>query len=251
MAERPPVRDPWARLRAATPARIGLGQTGDALPTRAVLAFQSAHALARDAVHAKLDVERLAAALPAEPIVVRSLAPDRPTYLRRPDLGRRLDPASLPHLPKGAHDVALIIADGLSATGIAAHAPPLVGEVLARLPTDLALAPLVIAEQGRVAIGDDIAEALGARLAVVIIGERPGLTVPDSVGAYLTFAPKRGMRDSDRNCVSNIHRSGGLTYAAAAEKITWLIRESLRRRLSGVMLKDDQPLGNPLTAPRP
>ncbi|KZE28990.1 ethanolamine ammonia-lyase subunit EutC [Chelatococcus daeguensis] len=249
MAEQPPVRhgpdpqppDPWTRLRAATPARIGLGQVGDAQPTRAVLAFQAAHALARDAVHARLDAAALAAALADPPAIrVRSLAPDRPTYLRRPDLGRRLDPACLPSLPKGDHDLALIVVDGLSATGIAAHAPALVAAIMARLPRDLGLAPLVVAEEGRVALGDEIAEALGARAVVVIIGERPGLTVPDSVGAYLTYAPKRGTRDAERNCISNIHRNGGLSYAAAADKIVWLAGEMLRRRLSGVALKDDQ-----------
>jgi ethanolamine ammonia-lyase small subunit len=208
----------------------------------AVLALKAAHARARDAARAMLDAAALAATLADPPaICVRSLVPDRQTYFRRPDLGRRLDPVCLPSLPKGDYDLALIVVDGLSATGITAHAPPLVEAILALLPRRFALPPLVVAEQGRVALGDEICEALGAKGAVVIIGERPGLTVPDSIGVYLTYAPKRGTRDAERNCISNIHCNGGLSYAAAADKIVWLVGEMLRRRVSGVNLKDDQP----------
>jgi ethanolamine ammonia-lyase small subunit len=234
-------RDPFARLRAATPARIGLGQAGDGLPTTAVLEFQLAHARARDAVHAKADFRGITETLaPVETIEVRSEAPDRVTYLQRPDLGRRLDPASAAKLPAGPFDVALVIADGLSARAVDAQAAAVVQATLARLPSRLTVAPVVLASEARVALGDDIGEALGCRVVAVLIGERPGLSVADSLGAYLTFAPKRGRRDSERNCISNVHGNGGLSPTAAAEKLVWLIAEAMRLQLSGVALKDDQ-----------
>ncbi|TPG61159.1 ethanolamine ammonia-lyase subunit EutC [Roseomonas nepalensis] len=239
MAETPRAAapDPWARLRGATRARIGLGQAGDALPLREVLALQMAHALARDAVHAPLDTAALAEALRPHPVLqARSAAPDRGTYLRRPDLGRRLHPGAA--LPAGACDVAFVLADGLSATAVQRHAPALFHACLARLP-GWRIGPAVIATQARVALGDAVGERLGARLVAVLIGERPGLSVPDSLGVYLTFEPRPGRRDSERNCLSNIHAQGGLSPELAAAKLAWLMREALNRKLTGTGLKDD------------
>jgi len=235
------IRDPFARLRAATPARIGLGQVGDGLPTAAVLEFQLAHARARDAVHAAADFTGLAAALaPTGTIAVASRAPDRQTYLRRPDLGRRLDPADAHRLPPGPVDIAFVVADGLSARAIDTQAAAVLREAIARLPQSLTVAPIVLARQARVALGDDIGEALGARCVAVLIGERPGLSVADSLGIYLTYDPRRGRRDSERNCISNIHANGGLSAAEAAGKLVWLMSEALRLQLTGIGLKDDQ-----------
>lgn len=228
----------WDRLRMATRARIGLGRTGDAPALRDVLAFQLAHAEARDAVHAALEPEALAASLaPLAFLEVRSAAPDRATYLRRPDLGRRLPPEEAAKLPAGEHDIAFILADGLSATAVQRHAPALLRAALARL-RPYRVAPLVVARQARVALGDAIGAALGARLCVMLIGERPGLSVADSLGVYMTFAPRPGRADAERNCISNIHGQGGLNYEVAADKLAWLAREALTRQLTGVGLKE-------------
>ena len=232
----------WARLRQTTPARIGLGRVGHALPLSEVLAFQLAHARARDAVHAALDAEALAAELAALPVLhVESAAQGRTTYLRRPDLGRRLSDRSALLLAEagGRCDVVFVIADGLSATGVQAGAAPLLLACMAELD-GLQIGPVVIAQQARVALGDPVGEALGARVCVMIIGERPGLSVPDSLGIYLTFAPRTGRSDAERNCISNIHGAGGLSPTEAAATLGWLLREALRRQLSGVDLKDDQ-----------
>ncbi|WP_246135260.1 ethanolamine ammonia-lyase subunit EutC [Novosphingobium sediminis] len=233
----------WARLRRTTPARIALGRVGHALPLGEVLDFQLAHARARDAVHAALDTAALEAELAPLPVLhVASDAPDRATYLRRPDLGRRLSEqsAALLAAAKGKRcDVAFVIADGLSATGVQAGAATLLKACAARLG-DLAIGPVVIARQARVALGDPIGEALGARVAVMIIGERPGLSVHDSLGIYMTFAPRPGRSDAERNCISNIHGAGGLSPNDAARTLGWLLREALRLELSGVALKDDQ-----------
>jgi ethanolamine ammonia-lyase small subunit len=233
-----PGRDPFARLRAATPARIGLGRAGQGLPTAPMLALQLAHARAREAVYATLDVEALRAALGRPAIVVSSAAPDRQAYLRRPDLGRRLDPAA-PPLPAGDFDLSIVIADGLSAVAVERHAAAVVATLASRLPA-WRLAPVVIARQGRVAIGDEIAQALGARAVVVLIGERPGLSVADGLGAYLTWAPRAGRLDSARNCVSNIGDKG-LAPEAAAARIAWLLEEARRLGFTGVDLKDRTP----------
>lgn len=232
----------WARLRQTTPARIGLGRVGHALPLDEVLAFQLAHARARDAVHAALDAEALAAELaPMSVLHVESAAPDRATYLRRPDLGRRLSDRSTALLAEagGRCDVVFVIADGLSATGVQAGAARLLRACVAALG-GLQIGPVVIARQARVALGDPVGEALGARVCVMIIGERPGLSVPDSLGIYLTFGPRPGRSDAERNCISNIHGAGGLAPDEAAATLGWLLREALRRQLSGVDLKDDQ-----------
>lgn len=231
--------DPFARFRSVTRARIGLGRAGDSLPIRAVLDFQLAHARARDAVHGHVDFAAMAARLGKTlPIArLRSRAADRSIYLARPDLGRRVDPAGLATVQKGDWDVAFVIADGLSAAAVEAHAEIVLSACLRRLG-DLKVAPIVLGEQARVAFGDEVGEALGARVIVVLIGERPGLSVPDSLGAYLTFGPKVGRRDSERNCISNIH-ADGLPHETAADKIVWLIREALRLGLTGVDLKED------------
>ena len=231
--------DPFARFRAVTRARIGLGRAGDSLPIRAVLDFQLAHARARDAVHGHVDFAAMAERIGAKHPVIRlkSRAADRPTYLARPDLGRRVEPAALAGIEAGDWDVAFVIADGLSAAAVEAHAETVLSACLRRLG-DLRVAPVVLGEQARVAFGDEAGEALGARIVVVLIGERPGLSVPDSLGAYLTFGPKVGRRDSERNCLSNIH-ADGLAHEVAADKIAWLIREALRLGLTGVDLKED------------
>ena len=243
------LRDAWEALRANTAARVALGRTGSAIPTAALLRFDADHAQARDAVHHALDVERLTAALTAtltghRCVRVHSAAADRATYLLRPDFGRRLDDASRDALRQRKSaadeppcDVLIVIADGLSAAGIEAHAPALVEALVPRLE-GLSIGPIVIAEQARVALGDEVGEAFAARMVVVVIGERPGLTSPDSIGLYLTFEPRVGRHDAERNCISNV-RPAGLSPAAAATKLAWLIRASLRLQLSGVALKDE------------
>jgi ethanolamine ammonia-lyase small subunit len=218
-------------LRSFTPARVGIGRTGDSLPTAELLRFQLDHARARDAVHEPLDP----ASLGVPHVLVRSAAPDRATYLRRPDLGRRLAPAA--QLQRGDYDAAFVVVDGLSAPAVHRHAVPLLDAVTPLLAS-WRLAPLTVALQGRVAIGDEIGERLGARLVVVLIGERPGLTSPDSLGAYLTWDPRPGRSDAERNCISNI-RPEGLSYQAAAGTLVFLMAAARSRRLSGVALKDE------------
>jgi ethanolamine ammonia-lyase small subunit len=238
MTRPPAARDPFRALRAATPARIGLGRAGQGLPTAAMLEFQLAHARARDAVHAALDVPRLQADIALPTVVVDSAATDRAVYLQNPDLGRRLaEPA--PPLQRGDYDLALVIADGLSALAAQAHAAPLVRALVARL-AGWSLAPVVIARGGRVAIGDPIGAALGARIVAVLIGERPGLSAHDSLGVYVTWNPRPGRRDSERNCLSNVRSPGGLSADQAAGRLAWLLGEIRRLGLSGVDLKDRQ-----------
>ena len=237
MAEPPDRRpDPLAVLREATAARVALGRAGQGLPTAPMLAFQLAHARARDAVHAPLDVDAVAQALGRPTVIVDSAAPDRAAYLQNPDLGRRLNPTAAP-LPKGNYDLAIVMADGLSAVAVQAHGAAVVQALASRL-ADWRIAPLVIARQARVAIGDPIGEALGAKVVVVLIGERPGLSAADSLGAYLTWNPRSGRRDSERNCVSNIRAPGGLSPDQAADKIVWLMREARRLGFTGFDLKD-------------
>jgi ethanolamine ammonia-lyase small subunit len=241
--------DPWTRLRQHTAARIALGRSGSSLPTDELLRFALDHALARDAVHSEMDVDQLekdlAEAAGDLPIVrVATRVTDRITYLQRPDRGRELDQASRDRLarmaPADGVDIALIVADGLSATAAQRHAAPLCQLLLPSLRhAGLSLAPLAIARYARVALEDDIGSALKARCSVILIGERPGLGTPDSLGAYLVFNPRPGNTDAQRNCVSNI-RPAGLPLAAAAETLHYLITESLRRRISGVNLKDER-----------
>ncbi len=237
--------DPWAALRRLTAARIGLERSGASLATRPLLDFRLAHARARDAVHEPLDQARLAADL-AElglPVLaVASLAEDRQHYLMRPDLGRRLtaeaEAALAPHGSRD-HDLVFVVADGLSARAVQGHARPLLAQALPALRAEgWRIAPLVVARHGRVALGDPIAAALRARIVAVLIGERPGLSAPDSMGAYLTWQPGPQSTDADRNCISNI-RPEGIGYADAAFKLLHLLRAIRSHRLSGVRLKDE------------
>ncbi len=239
------VTNPWQSLRRFTAARIALGRSGISQPTAPQLAFQLAHARARDAVHAELDYAALADALSAASglscVSLHSAAANRHTYLQRPDLGRQLDAPSRAALVPSTdgYDLAIVIADGLSALAIEQNALPLLQSLLARLaPEQWHIAPLAIVRQGRVAIGDEIAHLLHARAVVVVIGERPGLSSPDSMGLYLTWSPRPGLTDAARNCISNV-RPAGLTYDAAAFKLHYLLSESRRRQLSGVALKDE------------
>jgi ethanolamine ammonia-lyase small subunit len=236
--------DPWEGLKAFTAARIALGRTGTSVPLREALAFKLAHAHARDAVYSGLEIDRLVAeiaALPMPVCQVSSCAATRQEYLQRPDLGRQLSDASKTFLAEQAPaecDVAIVLADGLSATAINTHALPLLHLLLPELVAAVRLGPLVLAEQARVALGDEVGSLLKARLVLMLIGERPGLSAPDSLGAYFTYAPRPGLTDEARNCVSNI-RPAGLPYAAAAAKLAWLLREAVRRQVSGVGLKDE------------
>jgi ethanolamine ammonia-lyase small subunit len=247
--KRPPTKRPprsstdlWASLRHLTPARIGLARAGASLATAPALDFRLAHACARDAVHEPLDEARLIADLAplGHPVLaVASAADDRAHYLMRPDLGRRLATIAAttlaPHA--GAYDVAFVIADGLSARAVQMHAAPLLAAALPRLG-GWRIAPLVVVRHGRVAVGDAVATALGAQSVAILIGERPGLTAPDSMGAYLTWQPGPQTTDADRNCISNI-RPDGIGYLDAAQKLAALLRAMRTRRLSGVRLKDE------------
>lgn len=224
-------------LKSFTPARVALGQTGHSLPTSELLRFQLDHARARDAVYMQLDDRSLG----FPHLLLRSAAPDRRTYLRRPDLGRTLSEESRALLEKGDYEAAIIIADGLSAPAVHHHAPALLESLLPGLHEEgWQLAPLTVVLEGRVAIGDEIGALLGAQLAVVLIGERPGLTSPDSLGVYLTWDPRPGRTDAERNCISNV-RTEGISYAVAAHKIHFLMREARVRKLTGVGLKEEAP----------
>lgn len=247
--------DPWAGLSRFTPARVGLGRAGVSLPTAEVLRFALAHARARDAVHAPFRPEAIVEGLDRlgrASVVVPSAAPDRATYLARPDLGRRLSTeghAALAKLGRPDGDLAIVVADGLSATAVHAHAIALIADLAPRIATlGVKISSIVVARGARVALGDEIGAVLGAAAVLVLIGERPGLSSPDSLGAYLTFAPRPGRSDAERNCVSNI-RPEGLPLAAAAFKLAWLIGEALRRKLTGVDLKDESDVA--LVAPEP
>ena len=232
------MSDAWLALRATTRARIGLGRTGDSLPIADVLAFQLAHARARDAVHTPLDTAALERALAPHPcVVMHSQAPNRETYLRRPDLGRSLDPECRSAINQPC-DAVFVISDGLSPTAVQDHAPAMMQACLARLG-GWSLAPFVIATQARVALGDEIGALCGATLSIVLIGERPGLSVANSLGIYVTYQPRPGRLDSERNCISNIH-TDGLSYDAAADMLVWLMTEARGRKLTGVGLKDDR-----------
>ena len=251
MSDEPPVEqalvppsddgshDPFARMRQFTRARIGLGRTGDALPTTPLLKFQAAASQARDAVHASLDIAALRVTLaPLGCIEVSSRAIDRQSYLLRPDWGRELgcggEALDAAH---GDYDLAIVIADGLSARAAMSHAAAMVAACLPKLKT-WSIAPVVLATQARVGLGDAIAQRLGARMVAVLIGERPGLSVADSLGIYLTWAPQPGQADALRNCISNIH-ANGLGYEKAAALLAWLANEARRRRLTGTALKPD------------
>ncbi|MEE6135580.1 ethanolamine ammonia-lyase subunit EutC [Mycobacterium sp. 050128] len=232
--------DLWAPLRATTQARIGLGRVGNSLPTRQVLEFKAAHAAARDAVHDPLDVDDLIKQLQGigvcESLRVCSRATSRSEYLRRPDLGRL--PADLSALPKTKADIGFVLADGLSPRALTDHAAGVVDALVREFDGRYRFAPLVIATQARVALGDHIGHALGVTTVLVLIGERPGLSVADSLGIYLTHRPAPGLTDADRNCISNIHPPDGLDYRTAAAVATALVTGARKLGRSGVALKD-------------
>lgn len=248
------IKNPWAALREYTDARIGLGRAGVSIPTSHSLQFQLAHAQAQDAVHLPLDVETVIEQLENAnlyqeifiPILLHSQAVNRTTYLQRPDLGRRLDKKSIDTLKKvntlkdENYDLSIVVVDGLSSLAIKENAAIFIQKLVEVLNTDSQdwnLAPITIVQQGRVAIGDEVAEILNSKIAIVLIGERPGLSSPDSMGLYLTYNPKVGLTDEKRNCISNI-RIEGLSYEEAIKKTMYLLNESRRLELSGVNLKD-------------
>jgi ethanolamine ammonia-lyase small subunit len=244
--------DPWLALRQFTAARIALGHTGVSQPTAAQLDFQLAHARARDAVHTALDGEALARQIEAAwpeagtCLALHSAAPDRLVYLQRPDLGRRLDESSRalaaarrPGAAARPYDIAFVVADGLSSLAVALNAAPFLAVLRERLrDEDWSIGPVAIVRQGRVAVGDEVGELLGARLAVVLIGERPGLSSPDSMGLYVTWAPAVGLTDERRNCISNV-RPAGQRYEDAAARLHYLLTQARGRQLTGVELKDE------------
>ncbi|MHA6791174.1 ethanolamine ammonia-lyase subunit EutC [Pseudomonas bijieensis] len=241
-------QNPWLELRRLTPARIALGRTGTSLPTQAQLDFQYAHAQARDAVHLAFDHQGIRAQLTErgrESLLLHSAAADRHSYLQRPDLGRRLDEASAQILDDyaaahpGGVDLAIVVADGLSALAVHRHTLPFLARLEEQIAADgWSVSPVILVEQGRVAVADEVAQRLGAKMSVILIGERPGLSSPDSLGLYFTYNPKVGLTDAYRNCISNV-RLEGLSYGMAAHRLVYLMREACRRQLSGVNLKDE------------
>ena len=240
-------------LRHLTPARVGLGRSGASLPTEALLEFTLDHARARDAVHASCDFAGIVSGLDAlglAAVRVSSLAQSRRDYLKRPDLGRKLDESSSAALANWSGSpcqLAIVIGDGLSPSAVNAHAVELIRSLIPKLATDgIAIGAIIVAADARVALGDEIGAMLGARMIIMLIGERPGLSAPDSLGAYITYDPRMGRTDAMRNCVSNIHASG-LSYDEAAFKIAWLVREGLSRQFSGVALKDESGMRSPLS----
>ncbi|WP_191486357.1 ethanolamine ammonia-lyase subunit EutC [Pseudomonas sp. FEN] len=240
--------NPWLALRRLTPARIALGRTGTSLPTGAQLDFQFAHAQARDAVHLPFDHAALSRQLAERgraSLLLHSAAEDRHSYLQRPDLGRRLNTASAQLLKDnaaanpGGIDLAIIVADGLSALAVHRHTLPFLTRLEEQIQNEgWSMSPVILVEQGRVAVADEIGELLGAKMTVILIGERPGLSSPDSLGLYFTYNPKVGLTDAYRNCISNV-RLEGMSYGMAAHKLLYLMKEACRRQLSGVNLKDE------------
>ncbi len=240
--------DPWQDLKRYTSARIALGRVGISLPTKEVLDFGLAHAMARDAVNLPLDVLALDAGIKSlgfSTIRLHSKAPNRHTYLLRPDFGRRLNEESKLHLqtfkPTAVVDLMIVVGDGLSSLAIQRHTVPLLSEIQKCIPASWNEGPVAIVEQARVALADEVGEITRARMVAMLIGERPGLSSPDSLGIYLTYAPKVGCSDADRNCISNV-RPEGLPYAAAAKKLIWLAKAAMKLKSSGVTLKDESEL---------
>ncbi|VVN89909.1 Ethanolamine ammonia-lyase light chain [Pseudomonas fluorescens] len=244
----PPSDNPWLELRRLTPARIALGRTGTSIPTGAQLDFQFAHAQARDAVHLPFDHTGLSSQMAErgrDSLLLHSAAPDRHSYLQRPDLGRRLSDESAQTLRDyalanpGGVDLAVVVADGLSALAVHKHTVPFLTRMEEQTHAEgWSLSPVILVEQGRVAVADEIGQLLGAKMVVILIGERPGLSSPDSLGLYFTYNPKVGLTDAYRNCISNV-RLEGLSYGMAAHRLLYLMREACRRQLSGVNLKDE------------
>jgi len=252
----PPVHvelpdNPWLELRRLTPARIALGRTGTSIPTSAQLDFQFAHAQARDAVHLPFDAAGLSSQMTErgrESLLLHSAAVDRHMYLQRPDLGRRLSDESAQRLRDyaaanpGGIDLAIVVADGLSALAVHKHTLPFLTRMEEQTHAEgWSLSPVILVEQGRVAVADEVAQLLGAKMVVILIGERPGLSSPDSLGLYFTYNPKVGLTDAYRNCISNV-RLEGLSYGMAAHRLLYLMKEACLRQLSGVNLKDEAQL---------
>ncbi|MBK5440015.1 ethanolamine ammonia-lyase subunit EutC [Pseudomonas sp. TH32] len=245
------VDNPWLELRRLTPARIALGRTGTSIPTGAQLDFQFAHAQARDAVHLPFDHAGLSSQLAErgrDSLLLHSAAIDRHSYLQRPDLGRRLSDESAQALRDyaeanpGGVDLAVVVADGLSALAVHKHTLPFLTRMEEQTHAEgWSLSPVILVEQGRVAVADEVGQLLGAKMVVILIGERPGLSSPDSLGLYFTYNPKVGLTDAYRNCISNV-RLEGLSYGMAAHRLLYLMREACRRQLSGVNLKDEAQL---------
>ena len=248
--DKPPVdgQNPLLELRRLTSARIALGRSGTSMPTGAQLDFQYAHAQARDAVHLPFDHAALSAQLAErgrETLLLQSAATHRDSYLQRPDLGRKLSEESSKTLREyaaanpGGVDLVIVVADGLSALAVHRHTLPFLTRMEEQMAADgWSVAPVILVEQGRVAVADEIGELLGAKMVVILIGERPGLSSPDSLGLYFTYAPRVGLTDAYRNCISNV-RLEGLSYGMAAHRLLYLMREACRRQLSGVNLKDE------------
>ncbi|MFM9912993.1 MAG: ethanolamine ammonia-lyase subunit EutC [Methylophilaceae bacterium] len=242
-------QDAWGHLKQYTQARISLGRAGSSLPTQEILNFGAAHALARDAVHTHFESAQLAQSLETAgftTLQVQSRAPDRHTYLLRPDMGRSLSEPSANQLidhPEKEFDLLLVVGDGLSSLAVHNHSQVLLESVRSIVPNTWRLSPVVLASQARVAISDEIGAALKAKVVAMLVGERPGLSSPDSLGVYITYAPKPGRHDGERNCISNI-RPEGLSYRDAAKKIVWLVNEAMRLGLSGVGLKDESEMVN-------
>jgi ethanolamine ammonia-lyase small subunit len=238
------VQDPWGDLKQFTRARIALGRVGSSLPTKEILNFGMSHAMARDAVHLALDVDTLenqVKGLGCDVLKLHSRAPDRASYLLRPDWGRRLNDESaeiIKALPQDKIDISIVIGDGLSSLAVQKHATPMLQAIQQSISSEWKTGPVVIARQARVALADEVGELMKARMVILLIGERPGLSSPDSLGLYLTYQPKVGCSDADRNCISNV-RPEGLNYEAAAKKLMWLAQESMRLKVSGVALKDE------------
>jgi ethanolamine ammonia-lyase small subunit len=242
---KPVTKDAWSSLRNFTPARIALGRSGISVPSQEVLRFKMDHAYARDAVFSLMDVDTLLSQLQLFnlPIyVLKSKAADKHTYLKRPDLGRKLHQDSmnrLNNLNDISYDVCITITDGLSAIAINNHCMHVLSLLIPLLVNaNINTAPLCVVKHGRVAIADETSSLLKAKLALLFVGERPGLSAHDSMGVYLTYNPRPGLTDESRNCISNI-RPEGLQYQPAADKIFYLIRESLRLQLSGIWLKEN------------
>ena len=251
--DKPPVdpQNPLLELRRLTPARIALGRTGTSMPTSAQLDFQYAHAQARDAVHLPFDSAGLSAQLAEigrDSMLLHSAASDRNSYLQRPDLGRKLSDESAQALRAyasanpGGVDLVIVVADGLSALAVHRHTLPFLARLEELVMAEgWSVSPVMLVEQGRVAVADEIGELMGAKMTVILIGERPGLSSPDSLGLYFTYNPKIGLTDAYRNCISNV-RLEGLSYGMAAHRLQYLMREACRRQLSGVNLKDEAQL---------
>jgi ethanolamine ammonia-lyase small subunit len=240
------MTDSWIALRRFTEARIALGRAGHAVPTQALLDFQLAHAQARDAVHFAWNIDAFAEqvrGLGEEVLILDTPVGSRDEYLRRPDLGRVLTEGSrsrLRNFNAGEADVALIVTNGLSSTAVERHGIPLLQAIVNGCRTrQFRIAPVSLVTNGRVALSDDIGSILAARVAVIVVGERPGLSAADSLGVYLTYAPQPGNTDAERNCISNIRPPEGLSYEAAAAKLLYLTEEAMRRGISGVALKDE------------